>query len=195
MKNEGAIKALKLFIEQADRLRKTRFYEYHEKYRKVAVIVEVTKGSDASITTFFPDEDSINGFLMPLRLLIQDRDGCSFHALSELIPTLPISDELKQSFKKERDELNFNLDRNTMFNVDTEGVLTRRRIFNVILYGKIAHVDPKYRPVYNYWMSSPISEKLIMGEFVSIILDIGDLAQRLAETTIKDIIDELKTPH
>ena len=64
---------------------------------------------------------------MPLRLLIQDRDGCSFRALSKLIPTLPISDELKQSFKKERDELKSNLDRNTIFNVDTEGVLTRRR--------------------------------------------------------------------
>lgn len=115
-------------------------------------------------------------------------------ALSKIIPTLPVSDELKLSFKKERDELNFNLNRNTRFIVDNEEVLTRRRIFEVILYGYIAHVNPEYRRVYDHWMSFQIFDKFIMGEFVSIILDIGDLAQRLANTTIKDIIDELKTP-
>ena len=175
-----------------DRLRKTRFYEYHEKYEKVAVIVEVTRGSDVRITTFFPDEDSINGFLMPLRLLIQNKDGCSFRRLSKLIPTLPISDELKRNFMKNRDDLNSYLDGDTMFSVDNEGVLTRRRILRVILYGKIAHADPDYRPAYNHWMKIPIISQFIMGEFVNIILSIGDLTRLLAENTIKEILDELK---
>jgi len=192
MKNKTAIEALELFIEQADRLGKSSFYKYLEKQGRVAVILEATKGGKASVTSFFPDEDSINGFLMPLRLLIQKRDRCSYRALSKLIPTLPISDELKQSFMKNRDDLNSYLDGNTMFSVDNEGVLTRRRILWVILYGKIAHADPDYRPAYNHWMKIPIISQFIMGEFVNIILSIGDLTRLLAENTIKEILDELK---
>ena len=116
------------------------------------------QGGGTNITTVFPDEDSINGFILPLRILIQDMDGCSFRALSKLIPTLLISNELKESFKKIRDELNFYLDENTIFIVDNEGVLTRRRIFEVILYGKIAHARPDYRLAYDHLMTSRFSQ-------------------------------------
>lgn len=102
-----------------------------------------------------PDDESIDAFILTMRLFIQNNEPISIANIDALLQSLPIPEEIKELSRNARADLNALLDSYTPLGLKGER-LTYRRVFDVFFYGWLAHgSNEQKRAEYLAWRSEP----------------------------------------
>jgi hypothetical protein len=137
-----------------------------------------------------PDDEALDAFLLTARLFYQDRDRISIETLAEIYGREGITQDLSDEFERVRKALNERLDSHPAIRFEIHGVsITRRRIFEVFLYGWRGHVNPDKQRVYEEWREGPffpfMSNEFVVtvGEYFNCVRAVRDINRRLLEAT------------
>jgi hypothetical protein len=173
---------LRLFNEKIEVLRQGRFVPqvFQPDHR-----VSLHFGHDRPLTTekCGADQEAVLALATTLRFFVQERDGVNLDQIAGLYESLPVEDRAKTSARVAADGLKRYLDSPSGMGLDGEN-LTNRRIFEVFMYGGIAHANDDKRPEYEKWIRSPIAQVLqwhfedIAAHLVQIIVSFYEMNQR-----------------
>ncbi|MCE5250096.1 hypothetical protein LLG96_07730 [bacterium] len=120
---------------------------------------EISKSYNASVrwnreqgwTSKFagPNGESVDAFILTLRLFIQDNEPISLRRMRDLYRKAPIEPVLADQFDDVCTELNTFLDSETHLAIDDDRQLTYRDIFEFFIYGSLAHTNtPQKRDIF-----------------------------------------------
>ena len=167
-----AIQRLKLFNEKAETL-------HGRKY-----ILMVTGPNNSFTVRFFPDaveyytqgadEEARLAVVSTLRMFVQPRDGISPGQIAELYEALPVKvdPKAKESARKAADSFKVYFEQPTGITFQAD-VLTNGRLFEVFMYGNLAHANDDKRAEYEKWMKHPAAAALMpvfFDEIVTVLL-------------------------
>jgi hypothetical protein len=164
LSTEEKLQKLKLFNEKAEVLRRRNF-------------VKQVFRPDHGVTVKFnfdpqagplgieserrgADEESLHAFAITFRFFVQPGDGITIEQIAEIYESLPVEDRAKQSARNAADSLKSYLDSTTevAFNGKT---ITRQRLFDVFMYGNMAHAKDDKRLEYESWMQHPLTAAIL----------------------------------
>jgi hypothetical protein len=143
-----------------------------------------------------PDEDAACALLLNLRFFCQDREATSLCNMAKSVSSLPDTraqlKEYKNKFLEQRSLWNESLDGvpAARYAQTAKGLLTRRRIFEVFMYGQYAHAKPHEARLYHEWKSGPIFD-VLRWEFDLILIDYLAVLGRL-KCLCEQIVKHLK---
>jgi hypothetical protein len=184
------VRTLRLAVEKADKLAGFSFTKYIMDGGKFGV--SGTRADDGSwkyeATGY--DAEAIDAFLLTLRMFVQKRDAIGFENLEKLFLRLPIDPRRITAVQDTQREISRHLDQNSNFAVDGKQ-LTRREIFDVVLYGSLAHTNDNKLPIYDDWMSRPGLPQFILTEFCTIVAELYQVIRwyRTACNEAADILE------
>ncbi len=118
-----------------------------------------------------PTEEEIDAFVLTLRFFVQNNEPTSIENIVKLFRDLPLAQERIDAAVRSRQTLNERLDQPGSIQLGDEQ-LTRRQIFEVFLYGGLAHANPTKKVIYDGWATDPIRFMLLQVEFTSILVDL-----------------------
>src|SRR5687768_7878631 len=101
---EEELYTLRLFNEKADRLDQGGFIR-----TLLANGMKLTISWEPGVSTYKLkglDQDGIDAFILNYRFFIQNNERISFAKMAILYESLPVADEMKESFRQIRDSLN-----------------------------------------------------------------------------------------
>lgn len=166
---DDAIWTLKLTIEKADRLEGRRFTQYLLTGGGVGIRGQQQPGAFV-IDYEGPDEEAIDAFLFTFRFFVQNNERTSFANLEKLFQELPLERHRIDAAVGTRRAINDRLDQLTNFVVGDER-LKRRRVFEVFLWGGLAHANREKKVVYDDWASRG-ALPMLQAEFVATLVDL-----------------------
>lgn len=166
---QKTIKALRLFNEKAVKLENSRFVKFIFE-EKTGFTLSARIGEPVAIDLRGPDQDATDAFILTLRFFIQDNEPSSFRRLAETYEALPTLQHLKDDFLSARQHLNNFLDSKTMFRVNGLA-LSYRHVFEVFIWGGLAHANEEKKHIYDSWMQMPLLNQMLMNEFVVILAE------------------------
>lgn len=104
-----------------------------------------------------PTDESIAAFTNVLRMFIQPRDGISIDQMAELFESMAISDSLRDSWRRNYSEYEAYLAMPNALNLSLGGdpPLTRKQVFDLVIYGDIVHVNPDKERELQNWAPTP----------------------------------------
>ena len=158
----AGIKALQLFNEKADKLESGSFTK---KLENSGLTISAKLGQPVQAQRHGPDDESIDAFVLTMRFFVQDNESTSFRNMADLYSKLPVSAELAQKFNDARAKTNADLDKTTPINLNKVD-LTYRAVYEVFLWGGLAHANAKKKAVYDSWAQNPVLFPLLQNEFV-----------------------------
>ena len=180
------IARLKLFNEKAKRLLESRFVKHILRSKKISFGVRAEKGKPIQISTTLPDQDSIDAFVLTFRYFIQNNERCSFGNLAKTYSKSFIPKEMRKEYFEARKRLNDYLDSPASLKYGDEP-LSRRRVFDVFVYGGLAHAHQKKKEVFSKWMENPIVRGFFEAEFASILFTTLRIIQYVAKLNSRAI--------
>jgi hypothetical protein len=167
---EDPIRILRLFNEKVDRLERSGFLaSFRQGNRGYDWFWR--RGEEFRFERHLPSEDEIDAFVLTLRLFVQDRDGFSFRRMDEIYSELPVDRALCERVSKVRVRVNRHLDALSPVVLGNEQVV-RRHIWEVVLYGGLAHADPAKRVIFESWRANAFVFSLIEEEFVKTLTQV-----------------------
>jgi hypothetical protein len=160
---EQGLRLLRVFNAKAERLNRRGFlasfragntgYDWHWR-----------RGEEVRMERYLPNEDERDAYVLTLRLFVQDRDGFSFRRLERLYPHLGVAPDLVERVRAVRTRVNAYLDAPSQVILNHREP-TRREIFEVFLYGGLAHTDPDKWAVFEAWREHAIQWPLVEESF------------------------------
>lgn len=162
---EHLIVYLKLFNEKAEKLRTLPFTsDLHGsgvtiKWSKETKRIEAFRRG--------PHGQSIDAFILTLRLFIQDNSKISIRKLAEYYRMLDVPEDLKQQFAQSRVNLNKFLEQDAGIN-HNNNKFSNRDILELVIYGGYAHANLEKKRLYDGIMNFGFMGDLITNEFVHI---------------------------
>ena len=163
-----AIQRLKLFNEKATTLQGRKY------------IPMVTSPNNSFTVRFSPDaveyhtqgadEEARLAVVSTLRMFVQPRDGISAEQMAELYEALSVKvdPKAKESARKAADSFKVYFAQPTGITFQTD-VLTNERLFEVFMYGNLAHANDDKRAEYEKWMKHPAAAALMPVFFDDIV--------------------------
>lgn len=135
-----------------------------------------------------PSDESIDAFVLTLRLFLQDKDRISFRCMSKLVNNPDLSANWKERFEEARSRLNKFLDSppNPVIE-DGNCCILRRFILDVVLYGGLAHADKDKKRVFDNWKANEFLFPFIHHEFIAMVLVIFASIDHVAYWTAKEL--------
>lgn len=169
-----AIRWLTEFNARAAELRESRFSQVIFT-TETTVRIHYTSGAGITTTSSGPDDEAVKALVLTLRFFKEKKERISVLAMSELYEDLPIPEELKQEWRTNRIAFNKMLDEETFITED--GIVpTQRRILEVFLYGKLAHMNEERYETHRMWLNIPPMYNIkyylflqILGAFINYI--------------------------
>jgi hypothetical protein len=187
MSRDEIISTLKLFNEKADKLRNSKFVA--SAVADSGVNLSWTEGQPAEVSRKGPDQENIDAFVLTLRFFLQDNEPISFRNLStNIYSSSLISEEHRHQFERARSALNDFLDGNTMFNFG--GIITRRELMNVFIFGDLSHANWEKKEKFEEWMASSLVSPFFENEFVTVLFEILNIVlfvQKLNQQVLADL--------
>lgn len=168
----SALRALYLFNEKADKLEKLRFTK---RITSDETSVTVHFRAEGGITgeRDGPDDESIDAFVLTFRFFIQDNEPTSIRKMDrmyeELRETSLLSKSLVEDFSEVRKVLNGFLNENTQMHYFGK-TITRRDVYEVFMWGGLAHANEQKKAVYDEWQSLPFLFSMLEHEFVRVLV-------------------------
>jgi hypothetical protein len=160
---------LRLFNEKVEKLDRLNFTQFFRDNR-VGFSVSVKEG-EQSVEVRGPPEEAIDAFILTLRFFVQDNEATSIRNIGQMYEDLPISDELKERFRDSRKSLNDFLD--AKCNVSLHGdELTNRDVFDVFLYGGLAHATPAKKDRFDRWAEEPVLFAVLQTVFFGVLIEL-----------------------
>ncbi|MFH1560557.1 MAG: hypothetical protein ABID84_04010 [Chloroflexota bacterium] len=157
-----AVTTLQLFNEKADKLERLSFTRSLE---NSGVTISARQDQPVQLQRYGPDDESIDAFVLTMRFFVQDNETTSFHNMAGLYARLPVAADLAKKFNDARDKTNISLDKRTPINLNNVD-LTYRAVFEVFLWGGLAHANPTKKRVYDSWVRDQILFSLLQNEFI-----------------------------
>lgn len=132
------------------------------------------------------DEEAILALATTLRFFVQERDGISLRQVADIYGNLPVEDLAKQSARSAVDSVEQYLDTALPVVFNNEAI-TNRRLFEVFMYGGIAHANEDKRAEYETWARGPAGAMMQMyfEEIVARLLQVIVSFQMMNERTIQ----------
>ena len=182
------LKDMDLFGNKAEKLKN---YSFTEQVTSGNFGITISAGKDepVKIEKRFPTDESIDAFVLTLRFFIQDNEPSSFRNMAKIYAKLPGHGMEKTEFQNTRKELNDYLDSpGKSLKINENGkTLTNREIFDVFLWGGLAHSEKRSK--YDEWMANPSLGSILQGEFIytiSMILLCISHVQMLNDSLVAD---------
>lgn len=155
----SALRALRLFNEKADKLKELSFTEWVTS-NPTRFSLEFKGGGGLMGKRSGPDAESIDAFLLTLRFFVQNNEPSSFCNMAGTYEELGrgslVSAPIVNAFIETRTTMNQWLDQALPVGfigrqkADDKG-FTRREVFEVILYGALAHATQSKKAQYEEW--------------------------------------------
>jgi len=186
MNYDAEIKAMSLFIEKADKLRNSTFVKRIT--NDSGVNLSTTVGKPTIITRKGPDDENIDAFVLTFRFFIQDNEPISLRKIKNAFYSDLAKEDEKCNYDRARKELNQYLDGYTMFNIN--GMVTRRELMNVFIYGGLSHANTKKKEMYDGWMGNVMLAPFMQNEFSVIINEVLNFIvfiRNLCESLLKRV--------
>ena len=173
------LQVLALFIEKADDLRASRFWQsFLESDRSVSLSFRVDQETDCMIETQFigPDKEALEALLLTLRMFYQPGDSISLRSIRRRLEldssflSAPIREKMLGEIVSAEQQLELPVIDTTEIQTVPELVKaisgndardaslqspTQRELFRTFLYGNYAHLDERLQPIYHNWRTSP----------------------------------------
>ena len=148
-------------------------------------------GAEKEVDRNLPHREEIKSFVVTFRLFLQDRpDRISVKEIDALYEKLDVPQGMRDEVKTIRTDLNTFLDGKTPLVLKGEH-LSRRRVMDTMLYGGIAHVNPKKQPEYERWRRDEVLFTAIEAEFVDIVSAFTQAVFWIRQVNLK-ALDHLK---
>ena len=188
------INQLELFSQTVSRVYNSGFVRDLKSRGKIRWTISGEKGKPVEMMKSWPEEDLVNGFLLPFRMLIQRNDPCSWRQICELIEDLDAPAVYKDAFREARINLNEYLDQSSTVKMEFTGApQTRREILYTFLYVYYAHADQECRDKLKQWKQIPMIFGMLEFEFMNVIITVSDLSYRMSEQINKPLIEVLRS--
>lgn len=162
MDRTEAIKALRLFNEKADKLESLSFTR---NLSSSGVTISGKQGEAVQAQRQGPDGEAIDAFVLTIRFFVQDNETISLRNIADLYAGLQVDKDLVDKFSDARTKTNATLGKQSPIKLNNTD-LTFRAIFEVFLWGGLAHANPRKKEVYDTWVLNPILFPLLQNEFV-----------------------------
>lgn len=182
----AAISTPKLFNEKANKLATLTFIKGIE---KSGVTISGKLGQPLQAQRFGPSDESIEAFVLTMRFFVQDNETISFRNMADLYAGLPVDPEIIQKFNDARAKTNAGLDKTSPVKLNNKN-LTFRAIFEVFMWGGLAHANAKKKIVYDSWTKDPILFPLLQNEFIyalGILLNMIFFTKALNEAILRQL--------
>jgi hypothetical protein len=140
------IQRLKLFNEKIAIVRRGRFRGLVFRPDH-GVSISFGSGAPMDIEKRGADEDSTLALVTTLRFFVQERDGITLEQLADLYETLPVEERAKTSARGAANANNEYLERPCGFGLNGDSC-TNREVFEIFMYGGLAHANEDKRPKY-----------------------------------------------
>ena len=192
MQKQNSLKALKLFNEKAEKLKKCSFTKMIFGNRS-GVTLSAKVGEPIKIERQGPNEEAIDAFVLTFRFFIQDNEKSSFRNIAKIYEGLPVSQQKKDLFKYARNKLNEFLDSHSMLKINDQN-LTNRQILDIFIYGGLSHANEKKKVIFDRWMANPILSQFMINEFVFILGNVMNFImyiQNLNNEVIRELEGEM----
>ncbi len=163
-KSECAVYALELFNEKAIKLEGLSFTKTVFN-QKSGFRIYGEEGQFIKAERFGPDDESIDAFLFTLRFFVQDNETTSFRNMADIYDKLSVSADLVQKFNEARNKTNEFLDKPAPIKIGKANI-NYRHVFEVFLYGGLAHANKEKKAVYDSWLANPVLFPVLENEFV-----------------------------
>ena len=141
----------------------------------------------------WPEEDLVNGFLLPFRLLIHKRHPGSWRAIGKLIRKLDNSISIKKDFIQQQKYLNEYLDSVPEKIKLPDNAVTRRDILLTFLNGYYAHMGSKESERLEVWRKNQVIFDLYELIFMGIVITLADNSYCVSESLVKPLITQLRS--
>ena len=134
-----AIATLELFDEKAGRLSELSLAQ--DILKSYRASVEWVRGQPWTGEYSGPTGEAVDAYILTLRMLIRDNEPISLRNMRRLYREAPIPATLADQFEQACAELNTFLDADTNLAIEEGRQLTHRDIFEVFVYGSLAHTN------------------------------------------------------
>jgi len=125
---------------------------------------------DSGIKRRGPDDENTEAFVLTFRFFIQDNETISLRNIKDIFHSDMVTEKEKNNFDEARNHLNTYLDGNTMFNIN--GMIKRRELMDVFIYGGLSHAKPEKKEKYDDWMRNAILAPFMQNEFSVILYEV-----------------------
>ncbi len=189
------IEILNLFNENADKIKNSSYAKFYLTKKPKTTISE-KQGKPLKIKITEPDNESLDAFLLTLRLFYQEGEQISFRNTNKIYNINKIYENLPNNFQKEKKSfsraikiINGALDTNIDIKFNNK-ILTYREVLDTILYGNTAHLYPNRRNTIKSWKSREGLFELYKTNFHTISISIKNCIlymQKINTDTIRKI--------
>lgn len=169
---DSALSALQMFNEKADKFERLSFTK---KIVSEPSGFRLKAQSDGWVkaSRYGPTDESIEAFVLTIRFFIQNNENSSFRNMAKMYDKLHASGLLSESvagkFGRMRNAVNDFLNGETFIEYNDER-LTRRRIFEIFVWGGLAHANKSKKAVFDQWQQVPFFFPLVENEFVNTLV-------------------------
>ncbi len=171
---------LQLFIEKVNRLERTRLAIRMQNAHYTIQGDQVYKLNWIAVDGV--SEDDLDAFILNLRLLIQDRDGFSIRCISKLLKKENNCQQISTDFEDIRDKWKMFLNETTIFKKSgNQSNYTNNEIFNILIYGGLAHCDRKYVEEFLQITRMGAFSAFLFGNFLIILNNLLTKLYRMRE--------------
>lgn len=177
-----------LFNNKAEKLRNHNFTKKVKDGFGATISV---KNKHVSVEKRFPTDESVESFILTLRFFIQENEASNFKNMAKIYSKLPEYSKEKTAFIKTHKKLNdfLNSPEESVIIRENGKKLTHGGLFDVFLYGELAHANQDKKIKYDIWMSNPFTSAVFQEEFINVtsyILRCILYVQELNESLIRN---------
>jgi hypothetical protein len=147
------VQKLKLFNEKIDLIRRGRFAALVSRPDH-GFTLSLAAGAPMTVEKRGADEESTLALVTTLRFFVQERDGVTIAQIADLYDALPVEELAKTSAREAANANEEYLSRPCGVGLNGTNY-TNREIFDIFMYGGLAHANEEKRPKYKTLMGSP----------------------------------------
>lgn len=186
------LQKLKLFNDKIETVRRGRFVPQVFRPDHGVTLKFVTE-KPVTVQKRGADEDAILALAATLRFFVQERDGISLWQIADIYEGLPVEEMNKESALSAVDSVDKYLDTPFPFRIDRKAI-TKRHVFEVFMYGSLAHANDDKRLEYEKWTKGPVADMMefyfetIVADMLQVIVSF----QGMNERTIQALQSKLR---
>lgn len=177
------------FVEKASRIERSRYLRTVAEQGGTKLDFAWDKNSGITISTNFPDEEAVDAIVLTARMFVQNNDHVSFNNLAKILDDPGVSSAWKARFTRIREHVNQFLDTPSAMKINDKPQ-THRAIFDVVLYGHLAHTNAAKATMYADWAEHPLALALVEADFHLTLTQLVKAVSQLSVYTKMELAGE-----